>query len=689
MSRVAFVLALAAFVVQAQAPSNDDCAGAIAVFDGINPGAPTGANGFTFSNVGGTESVGAASCLANNPGTSDVWFSYVATFTGPCVFQTCTPVGFANGSLGDTIIEVYDACGGARLACDDDACFIQGLGSSSWINVTSGTTYIVRVASWSTTNTTEGTFYLSVIPSDSTSGSAATAEDCGTTSAVLSANNGVALVNNQGALGSTPSGTCTTLLGTDLDLWWIYVPSASGTLLLSREAADPSATNVGPETGGLTKLAVYNGAGGCGSLNQICSTTASNLSTAVVGGNLYYIRTAGPTAGVGNFSWFLQLPPANDTCGSSFTVIDGVNPAVASYTNVAALDDAGYTAAACAASAIGSKGVFFNYTATTTGTTVVSTCTPADRTAGTLTDTIVEVFADCVSTTSIACNDNFCGTLSTVSFSSVAGTNYVIRVSSKSTTASGTFYLTVNPLPFNDECVAAAPVGLGANGPFNMLGATTSAGTVTCSTLAQDLWYSFTAPSTGTLRVHTCGSNFDAVLAAFDACGGVQLACDDDDLNNLGPCATTQTLNSYLEFPAVAGSTYYFRVGNFSTTTIGTLTLTLSYKFSLSITSNPGLLQLSLTDFAGTPGNLVINALTLNQGAYPNGWFYGVDIPIGELFTEFSSGPPFAVILDGSGGYSITYGGVPTLGITLYCVGVEFSPAGVFVQKSNPIIANI
>jgi hypothetical protein len=685
MKRTITCLAVCAAFLAAQAPVNDAPAGALAVFDGINPGAPSGLDGFTYSNAGATTS---GFPLCTGTGGLDLWFLYSATNSGPCVFQTCTPAGFANGTLADTDIDVWDDAGGApgvKLACDDDACNLQGNGSSSVVTVTAGLNYFVRVYNWS--GTTVGSFYLSIAPTDAFAATAATGEDCATTVATLPPTlSGIVLGDTTGALSSAPTGVCATILGTDLDLWWSFVAPATGTLFLSRESADASATNAGPDATGALRMALYDGSSSCAALtNLLCSATTNNISAPVAAGNLYFVRTGGTAAAPFTLSFNLLLPPANDDCANATPVVDGTNPATGTYSNVGALDDAGYTAAACAAGAVGSKGVWFTYVAGTTGNVAASTCNQVGFPTATLLDTVVEVFDNCGATfTSIACNDTACTNLSTAVFAAVAGNQYWIRVSSKSTTLTGTFTLTMNPAPVNDECVSAVPLSNGANGPFVHFGATTSAGVPTCSAVNQDLWFTYTATETAVLKLNTCGSNVDTVVAVYDVCAGTQLACDDDDLSNLGPCATTQTLNSYLELPVTLGTTYLIRVGNFSATTFGQYTINLSYKFSLALTYDAPTFTVTIADVAGTPGNLVLNALTLNQGNYPNGYFYGVDIPIFEVFGLLLQGPPFFTTMDVNGRYTFSAAGVPPLGVTFYAVAVEFSLGGLYVQDSEP-----
>ena len=77
----------------------------------------------------------------------DVWYTYTATTSG--THRLSTDIGLATGNnISDTVIAIYDACGGTSLACDDDG----GLGLQSQIdyNMTSGTTYYIQVAKYGT-----------------------------------------------------------------------------------------------------------------------------------------------------------------------------------------------------------------------------------------------------------------------------------------------------------------------------------------------------------------------------------------------------------------------------------------------------------------------------------------------------------------------------------------------------------
>ena len=74
-------------------------------------------------------------------------------------------------------------------------------------------------------------------------------------------------------------------------------------------------------------------------------------------------------------------------------------------------------------------------------------------------------------------------------------------------------------------------------------------------------------------------------------------------------------------------------------------------------------------------------AVTFNQGAFPNGWLFGIDIPFNELAHELAIGPPYT----GAGGaFTIgPFGGLPS-GLTFYAVLIGLD-GGVLLGASNAI----
>jgi hypothetical protein len=81
--------------------------------------------------------------------------------------------------------------------------------------------------------------------------------------------------------------------------------------------------------------------------------------------------------------------------------------------------------------------------------------------------------------------------------------------------------------PANDDCSAPTALSVGANAG-NTTGATGTDISSCAFQDALDVWFTYTAPNAGNYTFDTLGTTVDTVLAAFDACGGSQLACDDD-----------------------------------------------------------------------------------------------------------------------------------------------------------------
>lgn len=132
-----------------QAQGSDFCA---------TPQSISGSGTYAFDNNGATTGTEGQDCTTIN---SDLWWEWVADFTGNAVLDTCGQTGL------DTKVAAYDGTGcpavGTALACNDDACSLQ---SSITFPVTSGQIYMLQVGSWSSTTQGSGTFTIGVAPID-------------------------------------------------------------------------------------------------------------------------------------------------------------------------------------------------------------------------------------------------------------------------------------------------------------------------------------------------------------------------------------------------------------------------------------------------------------------------------------------------------------------------------------------
>lgn len=94
---------------------------------------------------------------------------------------------------------------------------------------------------------------------------------------------------------------------------------------------------------------------------------------------------------------------------------------------------------------------------------------------------------------------------------------------------------------------------------------------------------------------------------------------------------------------------------------------------SFASPSGPSCIQVTLSNMPG--GGFFFLAATLQLGNFPNGWFFGIDIPFPELQAEINAGFPFIGGVTGSACGSVGNGtvgefcGLPP-GLTIYAVGV-------------------
>lgn len=119
-----------ASVAVASGPSNSTCASATTL----------GLGQTTHNNAGAFEDVNSDCAIAFGV----LWFSFVAPETGAYVIDTfgTENLDSSSGNDADTVIVVYDACGGTQVACNDD---FDGLDSSVKISLAAGQTIKIAV----------------------------------------------------------------------------------------------------------------------------------------------------------------------------------------------------------------------------------------------------------------------------------------------------------------------------------------------------------------------------------------------------------------------------------------------------------------------------------------------------------------------------------------------------------------
>lgn len=318
-----------------------------------------------------------------------------------------------------------------------------------------------------------------------------------------------------------------------------------------------------------------------------------------------------------------------------------------------------------------------------TGLATVSTCTPAGFAAGSLGDTVLNIVAPgypCPppALALITCNDDGCGSLSTVTFSIISGSTYRFRVSGFNS-AVGTFYLSISvtPAPSNDECSSRLLSCQERTARYTNIGASNSPFPAICQPSNADVWFTV-GGCVGLLTLDTCGSAIDTLLSVYPSCGGPELACNDDTCGfQSGVSFNTTTTAPYLVRVATQGAG--------SSGPYGMIQIHVTWNsgpgLHYSSPFGPGSLRI---EAGGLPtSGAYLYSITSGAGTFPSGWFFGIDIPIAELYNQYFSGWPFFAPLDGCGvGPFVGLGALS--GLTIYLVVVGFPASGTPVVHTMP-----
>jgi hypothetical protein len=459
------------------------------------------------------------------------------------------------------------------------------------------------------------------------------------------------------------------------DLWLQYVPSCSGTAFASLCAPGSASFDA--------MLAAFDGIGGCLNLvllacNDNTCGTAPSISFPVTAGMPYYLALGSTTGATGSFTLSIACSSVvpHDECAGAIQVGTGIT----SGSNFNATNSP--QSGTCGN--VGSD-VWYAWTATCTGVGEATFCQPGTATF----DTVLAVFdgsTPCGTLAEIACNDDTCVLRSKATFPVVAGNLYYVSVGGFAG-AQGTFALSMacHAAPTNDACAGATPLSAGANGPFsNQWAASGTPAPTSCPAGTADVWFVFTPPCAGTYRIDTCGTGYDTVLSAFQSCapGSVALACNDDDPAG-GGCGPGSAIHVGL----AAGAPCLVRVAG-AVPAAGSFFVTVTPVFLLGYASPAGAGSIAYSITGGLPNGIYLNVATFNQGSFPNGAFYGVDVTLQDLLQLIAAGYPFLGTLDACGASVFSYVLDPALsGLTVYSVAVATDATATLGPFSTPPVA--
>lgn len=498
-------------VTPVTAPANDLCSDAIQI-----PGYGGSIDGTT------RYALGDAALTVDGSDTNDVWYLWTPETSGLAYIGTCE-----LSSQPTTLMVLSDCLSTVALAQNALAC---DPGAALTLPVEGDQTYLIRVAA---TGSLDADFRLTCLLV-----SPPVNDGC-EDAAVLPPEGGVFYGSNMFATGA-PLSLCSDSDYTDV--WYRWRPGWNGTARVS----------LCNETPWDATLSVFDGCGGnllvCN--NDFCDL-ASQVTVAVDDETTYWVRVAGNRGAMGTFALAVEpvTPPINDDCGTAWllppeggrvqgdlTHASGTRLSQSCSVQPGNIADPSY------------NDVWYAWGPDRNGIAVLDTC--GRGSAG----TIIEVYDTCEAETTLACAYGGCANGSRAYFPIEGGRVYYIRIAG-SAGMEGSFTLSaqiVTP-PINDSCSNATPIDVGGDVVEGTTRGATSDGAPCSGTDTQDVWYQWTAPADGMVKISTCGTvrTNRTTVSLWDACGG-----------NLLACGTACYNGSSLETTVQAGASYWIRVGS-------------------------------------------------------------------------------------------------------------------------------
>lgn len=120
------------------------------------------------------------------------------------------------------------------------------------------------------------------------------------------------------------------------------------------------------------------------------------------------------------------------------------------------------------------------------------------------------------------------------------------------------------PPPANDDCGNAIQIFNGTSLPGYTTGAALGTDVTSCAfNDLYDVWYYYVSESTAPITATVCEATYyyDTALSIWSACGGTEVACNDDN------CALNSLQSTVSHATPAQGTTYYIRVSGYNNQT--------------------------------------------------------------------------------------------------------------------------
>lgn len=521
--------------VSVSAAANNECAGATTLTFGI---------AVNDNNTGATQSLAPNICNGfASQNANDVWYDFTYTAQMDCVI-----VNPGSNPNSDIIIELFGgACGSLNfLGCSNFAepnsnVQTEGIALST-LGLTVGNNYKLRVYGYNGVVASFSVLLKSGTPlpppaNDNCTSPATLTSGITTAGTSLGATQSIAPISCQGFTSSAAQ-----------DVWYRFTKSTlMDSLVLS------------PFTAGVDFILEIRSNNCAAGTSLLCSDKTGSSSiekiplSSLTNGTIYLVRAYARNGASGEFFLRIKSGPANNNCVSATELLPSAGPQ-----NGRTIDASQSLPPSPSCLGSSDDDVWYKFSMVAGLDTVK--VTPIG-----FFNPVVELrTGTCVSSTSVRCsNGGLSSSIEKIFVGDLTeGNTYFIRVYSfgNGVGSEGSFQIQLMQevsLPANDECTSPVAIGFGSITNGSNTNATQTIPAVSCggstSTIAKDVWYSFTKTAQiDSVRFDGLGSLDLVIDIRMNSCpGGTLVACSNIDGNGQKNLDISNLTN---------GSTYLLRV---------------------------------------------------------------------------------------------------------------------------------
>lgn len=456
-----FFLSFSSF---SQTPANDEC---------VNRETITiGTSNFLQYSVNLTEATESIDVSCENVANTnkDVWYEFTMPIDG---------ILFISNVSVSNYVALYDSCGGTEIACGND--------ETSFNNLTSGTTYVLRLSSIYNENVFFRVQAFSVAAND----------ECVNREIItLGTSSYIEYTIDSRAATESIVASCDVATNDNLDLWYEFVMPVNGNVEISGIQFTKQTYSIYDSCGGTELQCLYEGGF---FLNLTAGTT-------------YILRVNDPEKEAGPINFRIQAFEflTNNDCANSLTITVNTSNYNDYTVNLKAAFES--TDSSCETVSNENFDLWYDFVMPVSGNLSLKQ----------LSTEKVTLYDDCSG------NELSCKTGIQFIYALTSGVSYKLRISS-TTPVTRTLRIQAFEEAPNDECINSESITVDTAGYIQYAIDTrraTESLDASCETISNDnldLWFEFTMPVTGNLQVSNV--TFQLVSTLYDACSGSELEC--------------------------------------------------------------------------------------------------------------------------------------------------------------------